>query len=163
MSELIGYLSFSDWLIFVSGCLVEGKALFLCVSHLSVWVFQLHHKLENTPPFPRSGSRGNQRVKIRQHPFRRCVCRPPKLRHTAEYLQHFHIRKLANTVKDDKQLKLQRALGPLRLILILLGSANLFWVCFILCKSWVQENSAFIIQDRGDRSFLFLILPGFLQ
>lgn len=40
----------------------------------------------------------------------------------------FASEKLANTVKDDKRLKLQRARGPLRLILILLGSANLFCV-----------------------------------
>lgn len=49
-----------------------------------------------------------------------------RTRHGTEHLRCFHIRKLANIVKDDEQLNLQRAPGPLRQILILLGSANLF-------------------------------------
>lgn len=69
---------------------------------------------------------GGQRAEARAHPLSAAVCGPPKRRRGVECHQHFHIRKLANIVKDDEQLKLQRPLGPLGLILILLESANLF-------------------------------------
>lgn len=146
--------------IFVPGYLGEGNTLSLYVSHLLVQMFLFHYKLEDMSPF-HGNVLGWQQVGARQGPLCHHVCRPPKPKHSVDHAQHFHTRKMANILKNDEQLKLQRALGPLRWISILLGLANLFWVVLHLTYVIrVQEPSVFIRQNRTHWSFLYYFLQG---
>lgn len=106
---------------------MEGKAPFLSISQVLVQVFLLHHKLENRLLFLGNAlawELGESMCKNQTASLSTTVSADLPNRGAA--LNTSNVFTSENIVKDNEQLELQRAPGPLRQISILLGSANLF-------------------------------------